>query len=388
MANNPGNLDPWAVTLDVDEQIGNSAADARFTLGNFGQPSPSGTFTFADGVYPSAMASGVVLDLLVTATSPSPTFAVSRNWGGGQVGRANYGPYQCASTNPETITFDAPHASNPRIDYVVMRVQDPGIDSSPTKSWLPVVLKGTAAVSPLEPSALVQDYDLLLAAVTIRAGTASILPGDISDRRVFVASRGAPYLKSAVDVRNGAFPGMMRYDLAARTYETWNTEADAWVAVVPSNPWVSYTPILQTTNGNTVNLGGGGFASGRYQIIGKICHIYMYFAWGSAPYNGGSGTIWSPLPNNIHSVNNRTQWVQSHLWVRNSAMIADFHGQGAVYANYNSITPWFVNSRSDNATQPYRIATTAGAAGTGVPLVSGGFPEGGELIINGEFEIQ
>jgi hypothetical protein len=87
-------------------------------------------------------------------------------------------------------------------------------------------------------------------------------------------------------------------------------------------------------------------------------------------------------------VNHRTQWVQAHLWVKNNVMIADFHGQGAVYPNFNSITPWFVKSRSDNSTETYKISTSPGAAGTGVPLVPGGFPEGGQLIINGEFEIQ
>lgn len=292
------------------------------------------------------------------------------------------------STINQSIGFGTPSATNPRVDYVVMRVADPGIDTTPDKSWFPVVLQGSPGATPVEPIAQVRDTDLLLAAVTIRAGASQVLSGDISDRRVYAAARGGAYLKSAVDVRPGAFPGMLRYNLAERRYETWDLTAGAWVPVVPSSPWISYTPTLQTTNGNTVNLGGGGVSSGRYQIVGKICHVYMYFAWGAAPFNGGSGIIWSPLPNNIISVNNRTQWVQAHLWVKNNQMIADFQGQGAVYANYNSITPWFVLSRSDNATAPYTIATSGGAAGTSTPRVPGGFAEGGQLIINGEFEIQ
>ena len=388
IGNIPGNLDPWAVTLDPVNQIGNSADDARFTLGNLSQPDPTAAFAWTDGVFPSAMASGQVLDLQVSPTTPTPSFAVTIHWGGAQVGRSLHGPYLCTSTINQSVSFSAPSATNPRIDYVVMRTADPGLDPTPTRSWFPVVLQGVPGASPLEPTSQITDADLLLAAVTIRPGASQVLSGDIADRRVFAAARGGAYLKSAVDNRPGAFPGMLRYNLAGASYETWNAAANAWVPVVPSAPWITYTPTLQTTNGNTVYLGGGGFSSGRYQITGKICHVYMYFEWGSAPWNGGSGIVWSPLPNNILSVNHRTQWVQAHLWVKNNVMIADFHGQGAVYPNFNSITPWFVKSRSDNSTETYKISTSPGAAGTGVPLVPGGFPEGGQLIINGEFEIQ
>jgi hypothetical protein len=292
------------------------------------------------------------------------------------------------STINQSISFATASATNPRVDYVVMRVADPGIDTTPDKSWFPLVLQGSPGATPVEPIAQLQDTDLLLAAVTIRAGASQVLSGDISDRRLYTAARGGAYLKSAVDNRKGAFPGQMRYNLAERSYETWDATPGTWVPVVPASPWISYTPTLRTTHGHVVNLGGGGVSSGRYQILGKVCHVYMYFEWGAAGYNGGSGLIWSPLPNNIISVNFRTQWVQAHLWVKNNAMIADFHGQGAVYPNYNSITPWFVFSRSDNATAPYQIASSVGAAGTGIPRVPGGFPEGGQLIINGEFEIQ
>lgn len=339
-------------------------------------------------MYPSATASGQVLDLQVTATTPTPTLAVSIHWGGGQVGRALHGPYQCASTINQSIAFAAPSATNPRIDYVAMRVADPGVDSTPDKSWFPVVLQGSPGATPVEPLAQVLDSDLLLAAVTIRAGAGQVLSGDISDRRVFAAARGGSYLKSAVDNRNGAFPGQLRYNIAERSHETWDASLNVWVRVVPASPWISYTPLLQTSGGQTVQLGVGGFSSGRYQIIGKVCHVYMYFEWGSAPFNGGYGVVFSPLPNGVLSVNHRTQWTQAHLWVRQPSMVADFHGQGAVYPNYNSITPWFVYSRSDNATSPYLIATSQGSAGTGVPRIPSGFPEGGQLIINGEFEIQ
>lgn len=342
------------------------------------------------------MASGQVLDLQVTATTPTPSYAVAIHWGGGQVGRALHGPYQCMSTINQSISFGTASSSNPRVDYVVMRSADPGVDTTPDKSWFPTVLQGSPGATPVEPTHLIQDADLLLAAVTIRRNASEILSGDISDRRVFAAARGGAYLKSAVDTRPGAFPGMLRYNMAGKVYETWDVGQSAWVSVVPSAPWVPFTPILRTTagpgpgvpGGQDVNLGGGGLSSGRYQVVGKICHIYMYFAWGSPPYNGGFGGIDALLPPNIVSVNFRTQWVQAHLWVKNNAMVADFHGQGAVYPNFTSITPWFVFSRSDNATAPYVIATSAAAAGTGVPRVPGGFPEGGQLIINGEFEIQ
>jgi hypothetical protein len=300
------------------------------------------------------------------------------------------------STTNQSIAFGAPSATNPRIDYVIMRSADPGVDTTPDKSWSPAVLQGSPGATPVEPIAQLLDSDLLLAAVTIRAGAGQVLSGDISDRRVYAAARGGAYLKSAVDNRAGAFPGMLRYNLAERAYETWDAPQARWIPVVPSAPWVEFTPILRCTagpgpgvpGGNVINLGGGGISSGRYQILGKICHIYMFFAWGSPPYNGFSGGVDAVLPPGIVSVNNRTQWIQAHLWVKTNAMVADFHGQCAVYPNFATLTPWFVFSRSDNATAPYVIANTPAAAGTGVPLVPGGFPEGGQLILNGEFEIQ
>jgi hypothetical protein len=388
MVNTAGNLDPWAVTLNIPNSIGNSTDDVRYTIGNFGQPDNSATFSWADGVYPSAMASGIVLDLRVTSTTPSPSMNVSINFGGGQVGRALHGPYQCASTTSQSVAITTANVSNPRIDYVVMRSADPGVDSSPTQSWFPVVLAGTPSATPLEPTASVQDGDLLLAAVTVRANSSSILSGDISDRRVFVASRGAPYLKSAVDNRAGAFPGMMRYNLATAAYETWNATQAAWLPVVPSSPWIDYSPRLQTYNGQTVNLGTGSFSTGRYQVQGKVCHIFMYFAWGSPPYNGGNGIIYSPLPSGIVTVNNQTQWIQCHLWNRTNADVGDWPGQAACYANNTGITPWFPWSQTNVRNAPYVIATAQGVAGTGTPYIAGGFPEGGQLTINGTFEIQ
>lgn len=388
MANDAPNLSPWGISRDLVNGLGDTAQSARYDIGALAQAAPGNTFQWTDGIFPSASSGSTILDFQVT---PVSGLTLQINFGNAQIGRQNNGPYLGTSTAAQQVTLTTANSSNPRIDYVIIRSADPGVDSSPNKSWFPVVLVGTPAAIPGEPAAQLTDGDLLIAAVTVRTGTSTILAGDISDRRQYCAARGGVYVKSAIDTRPGSYPGQLRYNPTSKAYETWDADAVAWTLVVtPSVGWTQYTPrLIAAGTGTDVFRGDGATTFGRYQQVGKFVSVFMYFGWGSPPYNGHYGNITATMPSGMRSVVCQTQWTLAHIFIDHQPGGSwSIPGQGAVYSNTTTIEPRFPIDTSHSNLGTYRIATSQGAGGTGIPLISGGFPEGGELILNGTYEVQ
>jgi len=80
---------------------------------------------------------------------------------------------------PKNLTCDAAHATNPRIDAVVIRLDN---DARTITSQ---IVKGTPAASPVAPSPMRTGtiYDLVVAHIYIPASAASITAGNITDTR-------------------------------------------------------------------------------------------------------------------------------------------------------------------------------------------------------------
>lgn len=392
MANDAGIVDPFVVKFDATNGVATNGDDARFSLGGLTQSLPSSTFGYDSGVYPGSFDSGGILDLRVAAQT-SPNMTVTVQPGNYVVARSGHGAYWGCLTAAQTVTIAANGAGNPRYDMLVVRNRDSGIgaDGTVTKSAFLFPIQGTPAATPTEPA--ITDGDVILARILVRASTSSILTSDITDRRIYETARGGITPASSIDTRNGCYEGHYRDNQTTHNLERWTS--GAWVPMASPSSWTQYTPTLwvdrNTDPDIAVNLGTGGSPGplyiGRYAQTGKRLDFTYYFHWGSSGFNGFYGRIYVTLPNSLVAAP-YNQWVQCHLWVNNAVYVGDFHGQAIVFAGTNVVMPFFCASRTDNATFPYVIAATSGTPSSGCPLISGGYPEGGDFTISGSIEVQ
>lgn len=124
----------------------------------------------------------------VTASSPASMVLVV---GSGSVGdkavvegdedplQGNYLVANSEATS--TVQITAADATDPRLDRVVLRVEDNTEDSGGTDAVSLEVIAGTASSSPSAPP--VPNTALLLATVTVSAGATSITKASIADDR-------------------------------------------------------------------------------------------------------------------------------------------------------------------------------------------------------------
>jgi hypothetical protein len=385
MANTQPLTDPIAVNRDPVNQVGNNGQDMRWGMGALSAPSTGSTFGHLSGVYPGGTGSaGYSNDLQVNATSG---MSVTINGGHYAVDRSPYGLYVGAATGSITVTHGTSSPSLPRIDYVVLRVRDSGIDTGVTESAKVIILAGSPGSVPVEPSAQMTNGDLLLASVRIRANTSSVLSTDITDRRVWITARGGITPRRSGDTSVGAYEGQYADDPTNDNLIRWS--GSAWEPVASPAVWTTFTPRLMCDGTNTdINIGSGAKLSCRYQLLGKTLRFNYFFKWGTAPFNGGWGNIYTLLPAGLYAATaDFSWWNTAHLWINNAVFVADFDGSSWLRGGTNKMYPSFPINPSTGASGFYRIATTSGVAGGSVPHVVNGFAEGGELNMSGAIEV-
>lgn len=399
IANSQPLIDPFATALDVSQGVGIDAADARHGVGSLSAPSTGATYGFMSGVFPGGTSGpGMSNDLQVL---PGGGLRSAVNAGGYAVERGSLGVYIGAATASITVDHEASNPSNPRIDLVVIRNREPITDGTVTESARIIVLKGEPASMPADPGGLTSG-DLVLAAVTIRAGATSTAAGDYADRRLPVVARGGITPRPTFDNRPGSYEGQYRDNSAYKTLDRWS--GAAWEPVAAPSAWEQWTPRLMCDGtGTDIGMGVGPLKIGRFQLVGRRLDFLYWFEWGAEPWHGGFGDVFTRLP--LHPVTGQTmvgvgysQWVQCHLWTENVHYTGDFAGQALLHANSNRITPFFgichghlppkfpVNMNTD----PYRIASQVGVPASGVPRIFNpdGWPQGGDLGINGSVEVR
>ena len=125
--------------------------------------------------------------LEVTANSPvGMSVRVASGWAA-IVGttQANMGTYVAYNDAQVTLTVTTADPTNPRIDRVVMTVNDSYYSGS-TNNVVLSVIAGTPAGSPVAPAT--PDNSISLATIAVAAGALSITSGNITDTRVLVTT--------------------------------------------------------------------------------------------------------------------------------------------------------------------------------------------------------
>jgi len=133
--------------------------------------------------------SGIInaTDLAVTQNSPAGMSVLVASGWAAIVGttQSNMGTYMAYNDATTTLTVTTANPSNPRIDIVVVTVNDAYYTGSLNNVTFQVIA-GTPAASPVAPSTPANS--LLLATIAVGAGVTSIVTANITDNRVKATS--------------------------------------------------------------------------------------------------------------------------------------------------------------------------------------------------------
>lgn len=167
----------------------NTSKNGRDIIGLFlsqaaGQPTSH--VAWRDGVLPSVFNSGTHGSYRVRENSPTG-MTVLVNPGGAVKTRSGQGPYVCPNSATRTVALDPAHATNPRIDSIILDVTDTGIGDGSTQVVLRTVT-GTASGTPSAPP--IPSTAMELARVAVAANATTIVNANITDRRTSSALAG------------------------------------------------------------------------------------------------------------------------------------------------------------------------------------------------------
>lgn len=176
---------PWAIDNNT-----HPAQDARLALAQMVGCDLS--ISFAGGVPASA---GLVVDpghgvtsagALKVAQNGTPNMSVLVAAGGGLIRgtqSAVQGVYALTNDASTNLSISAANASNPRRDIVILQARDNAFDAGGINDGRLVVVAGTPAASPVDPSLASYPNALVLARVAVAANATSITNANITDLR-------------------------------------------------------------------------------------------------------------------------------------------------------------------------------------------------------------
>lgn len=131
---------------------------------------------------------------------------------------ADQGAYHVYNDGTVNLSIAASDATNPRVDLVVIKVQD-AFYSGATRTASVTVVTGTAAASPAYPS--VPANSLVLAAVRVAAASTTVATAAITDFRTRAASGSESY--SRTGFKNAIMNGDFRINQRAWSSSTAST---------------------------------------------------------------------------------------------------------------------------------------------------------------------
>lgn len=168
-----------------------------------------------------------------------------------------------------------------------------------------------------------------------------------------------------------------------RTFR-WDATNSRWDYV--AGPWYTWSPSLVAVGGAAVT--GATSTRGEYVIAEGVLRFRADFAFGAA-IDGKTGSLSLQLPTSVVSATAAPAQasVIAHLYT--AASNRHWVGQANVSASTNLAVLVFPFSTSDASMGVFVNATSAGATGTGTPLVPGSYPltNGSALNVWGEISL-
>ncbi|MGE0841164.1 hypothetical protein [Pseudonocardia sp.] len=317
-----------------------------------------------EGAGPSASVSGN--NILVTAHQA--------------IVEAALGTYVCSSTATMTVPMDTPLPTSGQSRYDIIYGEI--VDSSDSATYRLNTVKSAASASPSIPNAPSNTVPLFRVQVT-SAGPQTPVP-----IMSWARAPGAPRLVETGDTRNGAYIGDRR-KFRDGSEDVWS--GSAWQRVVAPASWSQFTPQLLTSgDASGVPVGPNGSAIARYLVQGKSMHLRYIFRVGAGAPPAGWGDIYTQLPPGITSAPTEETQILAKLNAHNpvGTLYGIFLGKCFIPPNSNGMYLYFPFSSARSDLGTYRMSvSSAGTAGTGRPLVPGGYPIPGILVIQGTIEI-
>lgn len=171
---------------------------------------------------------------------------------------------------------------------------------------------------------------------------------------------------------------------ATDTRRQWRYINNAWQPW-GGEAWIPYTPTWSAAGGSTTV--GNGSLAGRFQFCGaKTLAFRINLTFGSST-SGATGVWYFTLPSGVTSHPSGEQAVTAKAYLSSNART--YGGFGQIYANSTAVYPNFPYGSTSTEMFPAQNADSSGAAGTGVPRVSGAysFGNGSNLTIEGTIEV-
>ncbi len=226
-------------------------------------------------------------DLKVTEHAGTPNMSVDVA-GGACFIRGTDGTYQgtyfVENRGITVKTIAAAHPTNPRKDIVVARVQEDLYDGSTVDAWDLLVVTGTAAGSPVQPTT--PDNCYLLAVVDVPATDTAITNSQITNKRYQAASLGGVvFCTSATRPTSDLVEGMRIFETDTHRYYQYSGAAWVQDGLTTVAGVQTYTP--------TVSQGASSNVSKTVNTASYIRNGPLVTVWVDVNITG-SGTAGSP----------------------------------------------------------------------------------------------
>ncbi|MGQ0774542.1 MAG: hypothetical protein ACT4NY_09015 [Pseudonocardiales bacterium] len=361
-------VDPWFIADRL------SAPEARAFIGGMTPSAPGQSLAVEGGVIPNSGNAALAVTSVGTTSAPKVSVAPGRC-----VVPTSFYPYGCVWPTADQLDL-ALSPTNPRIDLIVARVLSAEHGDTDTGFYIDVV-PGSPSGAPTAPATPINAIPLAESRVNTDGSVV------ITDRRHWTRAVGGVRYAAGDEARAGSHPGDLRI-AASGQLDAWLATTSTWLTIASPSAWNQFAPVLSYRGGagGTVNLGSQGSAVGRYIQLGKMLFLRYVFNASGTGIGAGSGAIYTRLPPGFLS--STVEQNRLLAWLLVTSPLSSWAGQAEIYANSNEINIDFPLSASDCRLNRYTVATSPGAAGTGTPYISGGFPDPNRLTIEGFIEVQ